>query len=116
MSSGQYLRVETIGRKTGRPHQVLVRYIAEKDRIIAFPQNTGKQDWVKNIVAHPDIKVYYEDNISTAKGSVKQISGIRDPLLSFFTRKYGSSTTNRWYKGQHLYVEISLLKELGSIG
>jgi len=116
MPSGQYLRLETIGRKTGRPHQVLVRYIADKDKIIAFPQNTGKQDWVKNIAEHPEIKIYYNDSMSSACGLIKRISGIHDPILPIFTRKYGSPTVNRWYKGQHLYVEMSLEKDLDSIG
>jgi SAM-dependent methyltransferase len=116
MPSGQYLRVETIGRKTGRPHQVLVRYIAYKDKIITFPQNTGKQDWVRNILSHPEIRVYYNDSMSSANGSLKQISGVHDPILPIFTRKYGSPTVNSWYKGQHLYVEISLKSDLGSIG
>ena len=74
------------------------------------------QDWVRNIATHPEIKVYYNANMSLASGSVKQISGVRDPILPIFTRKYGSSTVNKWYKGQHLYVEISLKKEIGSIG
>jgi deazaflavin-dependent oxidoreductase (nitroreductase family) len=116
MDPGQYLRLETVGRKTGRPHQVLVRYVAESDRIVAFPQNLGKQDWVRNIAANPEVKIFYGKNISTAKAYVKQISGLRDPLLAYFTRKYGSATIDRWYKGQHLYVEISILKEVGSIG
>ncbi|MDA4129472.1 MAG: nitroreductase/quinone reductase family protein [Thaumarchaeota archaeon] len=115
MSSGQYLRIETTGRKTGKHHQVLVRYIADKDRIVAFPQNAGKQDWVKNIEANPEIKVYYNDSITSATGAVKEITGLNDPLLPIFTRKYGRSTINRWYKGQHLFVEIAVKKELGSI-
>jgi deazaflavin-dependent oxidoreductase (nitroreductase family) len=116
LSSGQYLRIETTGRKTGKLHQVLVRYVADKDRIVAFPQNTGKQDWVRNIAAHPEIKIYYNDSISSATGAIRQISGLSDPLLSHFTRKYGKPTINRWYKGQHLFVEISIEKGLGAIG
>ncbi len=116
MSSGQYLRLETIGRKTGRPHQVLIRYIADRDRIVAFPQNSGKQDWVKNIKNHPEIKIYYNDSIASGLGSVKQITGLRDPLLAIFTRKYGLDTVKRWYWGQHVYIEVSLVKQLGSIG
>jgi deazaflavin-dependent oxidoreductase (nitroreductase family) len=116
LPSGQYLRIETTGRKTGKNHQVLVRYIADKDKIVAFPQNTGKQDWVKNIAANPEIKIYYNDSITSATGAIKQITGLNDPLLPIFTRKYGRSTINRWYKGQHLFVEINIKKELGSIG
>ena len=114
-SSGQYLRIETTGRKTGKKHQVLVRYIEDAERIVAFPQNTGKQDWVKNIAANPEIKVYYNDNISSAAAAIKQISDLNDPLLLIFTHKYGKNTMERWYKGQHLFVEITVKKELGSV-
>jgi len=93
-----------------------VRYVADRDRIIAFPQNTGKQDWVRNILANRDIKIYYNDRMATATASIKQISGLNDPLLPFFTRKYGKDAVNKWYKGQHLFVEILIQQELGSVG
>ncbi len=115
MSAGQYLRIETTGLKTGNKHQVLVRYIVVDNRIVAFPQNTGKQDWVRNIAASPEIKVYYKDSITSASGTIKQISGLDDPLLPIFTRKYGKETVERWYKGQHLFVEIIIKNELGTV-
>src|ERR1700730_1166441 len=115
LSSGQYLRIETVGRKTGKKHQVLVRYIAEKDRIVAFPQNTGKQDWVRNIEVHPQVKVYYNDSISSAIASLKKISEFNDPVFSTFQRKYGGPTVDRWYSGQQLFVEILIQKKFGAI-
>lgn len=39
-SRGQYIRLETVGRRTGRPHPVIVRYIALNGNIIVFPENS----------------------------------------------------------------------------
>jgi len=116
MSAGQYLRIETVGRKTRKIHPVLVRYIVDNNRIVAFPQNLGAQDWVRNIESNPEVKLFYLDQMLSADARVKRISGLKDPLLSFFTRKYGTQTINRWYKGQHTYVEMLLRGGPTSIG
>ena len=115
MEAGQYLRLETTGRTSGTPHQVLLRYIAVNDGIIVFPLNTGSQDWVKNISENPRVKVFSVAGESMGTAQTKEITGLSDPLLSVFTRKYGRPTVNRWYKGQHLYVEISISKKLGTL-
>ena len=112
----QYLRIQTVGRKTGKQHQVLVRFITiGSGRIIAFPLNTGKQDWVRNIRRNPDVTVFSPSG-GTFRGiaSTKEISDLKDPILSIFTRKYGSETVKRWYFGQRIYVRLEVVK-IGSL-
>lgn len=110
------MRLETVGRNTGKPHQVILRYITTgNNKIIVFPQNTDRQDWVKNIVKDPLAKIFYDEKLLLGRGEVKQISGLRDPLLSVFTRKYGESTARRWYWGQQNYVEFFVTRRLGSL-
>ncbi|MDG6995227.1 MAG: methyltransferase domain-containing protein [Nitrososphaerota archaeon] len=115
MEAGQYLRLETTGRTSGTPHQVLLRYIAANDGIVVFPLNTGSQDWVKNVSENPMVKVFSAAGESTGTAQIKEITGLGDPLLSIFTRKYGRLTVNRWYKGQRLYVQVSISKKLGAL-
>ena len=113
-SAGQYLRLETTGRKTGKPHQVILRYIATgNSKIILFPQNSHGQDWIKNLEKNPNAKIFYDDKLLSGTSEIKQIAGLQDPLLSIFTRKYGESTAKRWYWGQHTYVEFSIMKSMG---
>jgi SAM-dependent methyltransferase len=105
-----------VGRNTGKPHQVILRYITSGDnRIIMFPQNTDRQDWIKNLVKNPTTKIFYDEKSLLGRSKVKQISGLQDPLLSAFTRKYGESTARRWYWGQRTYVEFLAARSLGSL-
>jgi ubiquinone/menaquinone biosynthesis C-methylase UbiE len=115
LASGQYLRLETKGRASGTPHQVIVRYISYNGNIIVFPLNSSEQDWVRNIESNPSVKLYFDENTALGEARPRTIAGLHDPLLSVFTRKYGSSTVDRWYRGQHRYFEIALTQELGSL-
>ena len=94
---------------------MLLRYIVANDSIVVFPLNTGNQDWVRNVVQNPLVHVYSENGDTLGTAKLKEISGVRDPLLPVFTRKYGRETVNRWYKGQRLYVQIAITRQLGSI-
>ena len=106
----QYLRIETIGRRTGKPHHVLLRFIAIGDKILVFPQNHGKQDWVSNLRANPKVKLYTESGIFTSNAKARRISGANDPILQVFTRKYGRDIVSQRYWGQETYVEIDCMK------
>lgn len=107
-SSNEYLRLETIGRKSQQPHQVIVRFITIGKNVIVFPQNVGRQDWVANINTSPKVKVYSEKTIFSADGRVRKITGTDDPILSVFTRKYGAHIVRQRYWGQRTYVELKI--------
>lgn len=114
--SNEYLRLETVGRQSQRLHQVLVRFITTGENIIVFPQNLGKQDWVTNLKANPNVKVYIEKALLSADAHLKKISGIDDPILSLFTRKYGIQIVRERYWGQQTYVELKIKSvESGSL-
>jgi deazaflavin-dependent oxidoreductase (nitroreductase family) len=102
----QYLRIETIGRKSGKRHHVLLRFITIGEKILVFPQNQGKQDWVSNLRANPKVKLYTESGIFTCNAETRRINGTDDPILMVFTRKYGREVVNQRYKGQRTYVEL----------
>jgi deazaflavin-dependent oxidoreductase (nitroreductase family) len=112
-SSGQYIRIETVGRKSGKLHQVIARFIAFRDRLIIFPMRGEriKQQWVQNLLANPEVRIFMDDKVWRGKASLQRISGLNDPLLPIFTRKYGRDTVGRYYKGQLNYVEVRLDSE-----
>lgn len=104
----EYLRIETVGRRTGKPHQVLLRYIVAGERIVLFPQNTGDQDWVANLLANPSAKIYSNGGTFLGNATTRTISGIYDPILGIFTRKYGTQIVRQRYWGQRCYVELKV--------
>ena len=110
-SAGQYIRLETVGRKSGHPHDVLVRFITVGGSIVVFPQKDGRQDWVANIRANPSVKVFSEGKVIEGKCSIRRIQGLRDPLLGIFTRKYGAEEVRKRYWGQQIYAEIEPLSQ-----
>ena len=112
LQTSQYIQVETIGRNSSKKHQVLVRFLTLRDKIVVFPLNGKPQDWLLNIRAKPEVKIFAVGGYSLGTARIKQISGLNDPLLQAFSRKYGSDAVNRWYRGQRTYVEF----HLGNVG
>ena len=114
MSSGEYLRLETSGRVSGRPHNVLVRFITVDSRVVIFPQSTGKQDWVANVRKNPQVSLYWAGRTIKGTARLRQVSGLKDPLLGIFTRKYGEAEVRKRYWGQMSYVEVEVTSQAES--
>ncbi len=110
-SSGEYLRLETIGRRTRSPHNVLVRFIVLGGKIVVFPQNQERQDWFENVRRNPQVRLFGADRTFSGHAQIKQISGLKDPLLAAFTRKYGEDEVRKRYWGQTRYVDIEIVSE-----
>ena len=54
------LRLTTIGRKTGRPRQVVVGYIEDGDNLVTLAMNgwgDGNPAWWLNLLDHPDVEI-----------------------------------------------------------
>lgn len=111
MSSGEYIRLETVGRISGRNHSVLVRFITIDGKIVIFPQNQGKQDWVANITKTSQVNVYWAGKTIRGAARVRQVAGMKDPLLGIFTRKYGQAEVRKRYWGQSRYIEIEVTSQ-----
>jgi SAM-dependent methyltransferase len=115
LPSGEYLRLRTIGRITGAPHDVIVRFLTMDGKIIIFPQNAGQQDWVANLQKNPSVEAFSTNFSVQGKARMREISGLKDPLLSAFTRKYGERDVRRRYWGQHRYAEIEITSNSSSL-
>jgi len=113
--SGEYLRLRTVGRRTGVHHDVIVRYLTVDGKIIVFPQSTGRQDWVANLEKNPTAELFSADFTVQGTARMREITGLKDPLLSAFTRKYGEREVRRRYWGQHRYFEIEISSRSGSL-
>ncbi len=104
--AGAYVRLETVGRRTGNPHQVIVRFLTYNGKIVVFAQKGPPPDWVLNIQSNPNVKVLGDGREIGGRASFKRARGIDDPVLGAFTRKYGRPTVEARYWGQLDYIEI----------
>jgi len=107
-STGQYARLETTGRRTGRPHDVIVRYVIYDNKMVVFPMVGGRQDWVANIEQNPTIVVYSGKSRWNGTAKMMEVADLDDPVLGAFQRKYGVVEVKRRYWGQKKFVEIQL--------
>jgi len=83
-------------------------------KIVVFPQNQGKQDWVENVRCNSQVRLFSANRTFSGRAEVKRISGLKDPLLSVFTRKYGEDEVRKRYWGQTRYVDIQIVSESGA--
>ncbi|MDA4125270.1 MAG: methyltransferase domain-containing protein [Thaumarchaeota archaeon] len=109
--AGQYVRLVTTGRKTGKPHPVLVRYVMYGGRMVVFPQVGTGQDWVANLERNSSLTVTGGNSRWKGQARFVRVNSLKDPVLGAFTRKYGEVEVRKRYWGQSTYVEIELLDQ-----
>lgn len=112
VSRGQYLLLETRGRRTGVPHRVILRYVLYDGVMFVFPEVKGRQDWLLNIRAHPEVLVMMDDGVYAGRASVSEIADKRSPVLRSFTRKYGKDIVRSRYWGTRFSVSIEIVDRL----
>ncbi len=88
-----------------------MRYITVDDRIVIFPQNAPHQDWVANILSHPEIRLHTEQGILEGNAALRHAKSLQDPLFAMFTRKYGIQEVRQRYWGQLRYIEVALSRK-----
>jgi hypothetical protein len=75
----------TTGRRTGREHSVWLRAVAYEGKIYLSRRNENS-DWLKNALAHPQVRVWIEGQIHSGIASLvtdrslaKKISELKYP-------------------------------------
>jgi deazaflavin-dependent oxidoreductase (nitroreductase family) len=107
-SEGQFIRLETIGRRTGNPHTVLLRFVTYGNRVVVFPEINSKQDWVLNLKSNPKVRVHSGGRVLEGVAEPGRVRTLHDPVLSVFSRKYGERVVRGAYWGQTEYIQIDL--------
>lgn len=79
-----------------------------------FPQNRSRQDWVLNIRNNSRVKFFVAGKIFEGQAKLAKISGLSDPLLGIFTRKYGESEVRKRYWGQTEFVVVDITSRANS--
>lgn len=108
---GQYVRLETRGRWSGKTHPVIVRYVTYDGHIVIFPQTGGRQDWVANVLAEPKVRIFSDGRVVEGIARPARAKGMTDPVLSAFTRKYGDAEVRKKYWGMVRYFDVKPISE-----
>jgi deazaflavin-dependent oxidoreductase (nitroreductase family) len=56
------LRISTIGRRTGRRHDVTIWFAVDFDGRLFIATGDGRRDWVKNVMKNPSVEVTIGSN------------------------------------------------------
>jgi deazaflavin-dependent oxidoreductase (nitroreductase family) len=111
-SEAEFLRLETVGRRTGMPHTVLLRYATLGQEIIVFPSKNSTQDWVMNVQRNSAVKVHTGGKVMEGDAKIQKVKGLDDVVLSVFSRKYGDRIVRETYWGATEYLRIDLGPEV----
>ena len=69
-ASVQYLYLMTAGRKTGLPREIEIWFVAHADRFYILAEHFHRTQWVKNILANPQVRVRLAGQEFTATARV----------------------------------------------
>ena len=88
MASSFIARVVTIGRKSKKEHEVLLRLVYYNNRYYASRRNINS-DWLKNMLANGYAKILLDDKVIECKARL-----VNDDRLSMIISrlKYGDDT------------------------
>jgi len=82
------LRITTRGRKTGKPHTVTIWFGAD-DKGRMFVSSLRKRDWVKNILANPEVEVTIKGVTRKMRAAVVESEEDKQLIRSIWRKKYG---------------------------
>jgi len=82
------MKISTIGRRTGRPHQVTIQFVVDENGMMFITTANAKRDWVRNAIKNPSVEV-------TIAGVAKKMKAVPLPshedqgwLLELYRKKY----------------------------
>ena len=92
-----FLYLTTTGRKTGKPHSSEIWYVEHEDCYVLCAEQREKSDWVKNVMANPNIQFYVAErnsDVSPQAGTAHIVTDTADiqAIAPVFDAKYKWST------------------------
>src|SRR6266567_3731007 len=83
----QTLRITHYGRKTGKPYEVTIWFIADGDKLWLATANKNRQ-WVKNVQKTPKVKLNIAGERFEGEARFVTDAKQRDAVLAMVRRKY----------------------------
>jgi deazaflavin-dependent oxidoreductase (nitroreductase family) len=92
----------TVGRRTGRPHEVEVWFVVHEGRLYVLSGRGEQADYVKNLGADPDVRVRVAGDEREATARVLQDGGAH-PARRAWEAKYPG-----WGAADGTLIEVAL--------
>ena len=84
--------VTTNGRRTGKPHEIEIWFGLEGETLYMLSGGRDRSDWVRNIVAHPDVTVRIGEQVFSGTGRAVEAGTDEDALARrLLLEKYSST-------------------------
>jgi len=92
------LKISTIGRRTGRKHDVVVWFAVDNDgRLFITTADTGR-DWVKNAMKNPSVEVAIGGATRRMKVLPLRTDSDKQYVNDLYAKKYLSARLGRFLK------------------
>jgi len=92
LAGEQVLHLTTVGRVTGRPHEIEIWFILCREKFYLFAERGKAAGWVKNIRRSPNVSVRIREREMEAVAKVLDYRTDRrlwDEVQAIAKRKYG---------------------------
>ena len=90
LASAFFIRLTTVGRRTGRSRTTETTYVWDGDRTITVSGYPGRPDWLANMAANPRVVVHTVEGAGYDIAAMARVLRERDertpPLLAFLER------------------------------
>ncbi len=88
MAADDYCYLTTTGRRTGRRHRIEIWYAADGERLYLLAGGGRSSDWVRNLLADPNVLVEVDGEERSARGRVIEVSEDAERARSLVFAKY----------------------------
>ncbi|HEY7036084.1 MAG TPA: nitroreductase family deazaflavin-dependent oxidoreductase [Thermomicrobiales bacterium] len=109
--------LETIGRVSGRPHEIEIWYAARDATVYLMSGGRDRADWVKNLKKNPRIRLRIDGRTFTGAAAVIEGTDEEQTARETVVAKYygwtGGPLPNAWAR-ESLPVAIRLETEAGT--
>lgn len=111
-ASEPFTYLTTTGRKSGQPHRIEIWFGVDQDRMFLMAGGRDTSDWVKNLIANPNVTVELGGEIRHGVAYVIGEDSSVDALVrDLLVDKYGSDRDLADWKKRSLPVVISFVSE-----
>ena len=81
------LKLSTVGRRTGRKHEVMIDFVVDGGRVFVTGAKSGR-DWMKNALKNPNVEVAIEERKTQMRAERISSEETRSKVEKLFKTKY----------------------------
>ena len=110
----QYAYLTTTGRRTGKPHRIEIWFAAADGRLFFLSGGRDRSDWVRNLLANPQVTVELGDETYRGLARVVDEGSAEDPRArELLVAKYREGDSLESWGRTALPIVVELVAETG---